>query len=141
MQKILSDSKVPVLEDPTKLPVPGVYYAKITDAETKVIDAVSESRDTCLVVRYKLVHAETLAVFDFCETYYPYKGNARTDDFLDFLYSKGYDFASDDEIIGLRATVDVVWEFLGGYAHPAISYRPWRFSQVAQGCADEDLPF
>lgn len=138
MKKIICPfENTPVIEDITSLPVPGSYYAVITDCETKVIEPSYKDQDTCLVVHYRLIQTDTLEIYDFTETFYPYKSNARTDDFLTFLKCHGYDFTSDDEIIGLRATVEVIYEFVGGYMHPVISYRSWGLSHALEHYSNE----
>ena len=130
-----------IVKQPDKLPFPGRYYALITDVVTHLIEPFYEQEETCLIVTFRLVHTETLEVFEFEESFYPYMNNPRAEDFLAFLRSRGYDFASDDKIIGLRATVNVVYEVLGGMAHPIISFRAWGIAQAIQGCSDEELPF
>lgn len=131
----------PIITESDRLPVPGSYYALITDVTTHLIEPFYEEQETCLVVTYKLVNTTTLDVFEFEESYYPYKGNPRTEDFLAFLKAHGYDFTSDEDIVGLRATLDVVYEVLGGCVHPMISFRSWGISQALQGIPDEALPF
>ena len=124
MKKLLdSFGNSPVIEEVTALPTTGKYHAIINGCETREICPLDEEYETCLVVHYKLIKPDTLDVYDFIETYFPYKGNARTDDFLAFLQQNGYDFLSNDEIVGIKATVDVTYEFLGGYVHPIISFR------------------
>ena len=131
----------PIVTETDRLPVPGSYYALITDTVTHLIDPFYEEQETCLVVEYRLVNTETLDVFEFEESYYPYNDNPRTEDFLAFLKTHGCDFTSDDEIIGIKATVNVVYEVLGGCVHPMISFRPWGVSQALIGMPDEALPF
>jgi hypothetical protein len=142
MKIVLSkDGYSSIVKMTDNLPVPGRYYILITDAVTHLIEPFYEEQETCLVVSYKLANTETLEVFEFEESYYPYTDNPRTKDFLAFLNMHGYDFLSDDEIVGIKATVDIVYEVLGGCVHPMLSFRPWGISQALQGISDETLPF
>ena len=131
----------PIITKFDRLPVPGSYYALITGVETQLIEPFYDEQETCLLVTYKLVHTETLEAFEFQETYYPYNNNPRAEDFLAFLKTYGYDFTSDDDLIGLKATLEVTYEVFGGMAHPVISYRPWGISQALHGITDETAPF
>ena len=131
----------PIVKAHDNLPTPGTYYALITDFTMHLIEPFYEEQETCLVVAYRLVNTETLEVFDFEESYYPYKDSPRAEDFVAFLKSYGHDFTSDDDVVGLRATLEVVYEVLGGCVHPMLSFRPWGISQALQGISDEALPF
>lgn len=142
MKKILNDfSFSPIIEEVPSLPVPGRYHSLITDFETKLVAPCFDDQDMCIMVRYLLINVSTFDVYDFTETYFPYKGNPRTDDFIAFLEYHGYDLASDNEIIGLKSTIEIVHEFIGGYFHPIISYRPWGRPKCYPENPDQDIPF
>ena len=130
----------PIIESTSKLPIPGRYYAMITDIQHHCIEPVYEDQEFCTVVTYKLVHEVTLDVYEFYEAYYPYNDNPRTNDFVAFLKTRGYNLTDDFELVGIRTTVDIVYEVLGSCIHPVISYRPWWISQQLSNCADETCP-
>lgn len=130
-----------IVKEDGHLPTQGVYQAMITGVQTREIAPIDESIEFCVVVNFKLVDESTFEVYDFVETFLPYKSNPRVEDFSAFLNHFGYDLLSDDEMIGVKATVEVVYTSLGGYVHPEISFRPWGLAQAIQNCTDETLPF
>ena len=142
MKKVFDvGSRTPVIKNVSRLPYPGKYRAMICGVETRVIQPLEEAEEFCLIVSYKLINSETKEFFDFVETFSIYKGNPRTEDFNAFLAQYGLDTTCDDDIIGITADVYVTNEYIGGYMHPVILYRPWGISQAFQGCSDDELPF
>ncbi len=142
MKKIFDvGSQTPVIKNVNRLPYPGIYHAMICGVETRVVEPLEEAEEFCLIVRYKLINSETKEFFDFVETFSTYKGNPRIEDFNAFLGQYGLDTTCDDDIVGITADVYVTNEYIGGYMHPVISYRPWGVAQAVQGLADESLPF
>ena len=123
--KILMDYYEPtaVVEEVHPLPVPGKYMARINNAEMRVIEPYYKDQDTCIIVEFQLINVDTFESFTLIETYYPFKGNPRTDDFFEFVRRNIPDFENYDELIGIRANVEVMYEFLGGFIHPIISFR------------------
>lgn len=138
MKKLFNlGSLSPVIKNARRLPYPGTYRMVIADVETRAIKPVCPEQIHCLVVSFMLINVDTYESFDFVETYGVYKGNPRTEDFLAFLEYHGCDFLSDLDIVGLTAVVEVSNEYLGGYMHPTISFRPWALSRAIQGYYDE----
>ena len=137
MKKIYNmDSMTPAVRNTRRLPYPGRYHAMVSDVQTRLIEPLASKEEFCLIVAYKLIHAETGESFDFTETYSVYAGNPRTKDFEAFLARYDRDFTSDDDIIGITADVDIVNECIGGFMHPVISYRPWGVAQAVQELAN-----
>ena len=134
------DSASPATKNAKRLPYPGRYYAIIYDFDTRLIQPLTQDEEFCLVVKYKLLNAETFDLFDFVETYSLYKGNPRIEDFEAFLARYGYDLTSDDAVVGVTAEVDVVNEYIGGYMHPVISFRRWGIDKALQAYGDETRP-
>ena len=127
----------PVLRNTKHMPHPGWYKMLIADVETRAIKAVYPEQFHCLVVLFQLTNVDTGEAFDFSETYSVYKGSPKTQDFLAFLEYHGCDLLSDHDMVGLTGVVEVTNEYLGGYVHPTISFRPWALSRAIQGYADE----
>lgn len=114
----------PIVQANHKLPLPGLYYSIIEDAYMAIITPFYKDEDTCFVVKYKLVHAETLEESTLTETYYPYRNGQRSSNFFNYLakhFSARYN--EDEAIIGLREKVEINWDVLGGFAYPIISRR------------------
>ena len=141
MLRILDNfSYSPIIEKADVLPAPGIYDFLITDSATRVVEPFLNDEEFCKVVTYKLVNKDTLDTYIFEESYYPFN-NPRTEDFMAFLESHDHIFSEDDGIIGLRGTVEIFYDVLGGFAHPVISFRPWSISKAFEGCPEELLPF
>ena len=141
MEKLLNNRiYTPIIEDEYLLPRQGKYHARITDVETREILPLGDEIEFCVIVKFRLVDVDTYDVYDFVETFLPYN-NSRTEDFLAFLNCHGYDFTSDDEIVGLKDIVEVVYTAIGGYVHPEISFRPWGLAQAAPNCTEETLTY
>lgn len=132
----------PELKDVETLPPPGKYYALITGVDTCLIAGFEGVPKKCLVVSYKLASVDTLEVYALSETYFLDEKNARSEDFLAFLQTHGLNFTSECEMIGLKATVEVTYDFLAGYVYPIISFRKWRrCNQMIVVKSTDDLPF
>lgn len=141
MKRIFNFGSItPVIKHAKRMPYPGCYFMMIIDAVTRAIRPVDPEQEHCLIVSCKLVNADTFETFEFEETFSVYKGNPRTEDFLAFLECHGCDLMSDFDMVGLTAVVEVTNEYLGGYVHPTISFRPWALSRAIQGYADETRP-
>ena len=142
MKRILDvGSRTPVIKNVSRLPYPGRYHAMICGVETRIIKPLEEAEEFCLIVSYKLINSKTKEFFDFVETFNVYKGNPRVEDFNAFLAQHGFDTTCDDDIVGICADVEITNDYIGGFMHPVISYRPWGVAQAVQGLADETLPF
>ena len=144
MKKLIcSFPETPVVEGTHVLPTPGTYYAIIIDAETQVIEPLYKGQDTCFVLKWRLVNIDSLQQYELTETYTPYAGNPRTESLQIFLKSRGLDTASDEELIGLRTTIEVVNEYLGGFAYPIVSFTPRTYpvTLFEDYCSEDDLPF
>ena len=113
-----------IVQEGTKLPSPGLYYSIIEDAYMAIITPFYKDEDTCFVVKYKLVHTETLEESTLTETYYPYRHGQRSSHFFNYLarYFR-VRYNEDEAIIGLREKVEINWDVLGGIAYPIISRR------------------
>ena len=135
--------ETPVMKEATSLPTPGTYYAVVLDASTQVIDPLYKGQDTCFVVKWRLVNVDSLQSYELTETYNPYIGNPRTESLQVFLKSRGLETASDEELNGLRTTVEVVNEYLGGFAFPIVSFTPRTYpvTLFEDYCSEDDLPF
>ena len=108
--------------DSAKLPIPGIYYARIEDFETHEVDLPGVSESFCIVARYRLVDMSAFDCFELIEMYNPAKGNLRAEAFETFLQRRGMDITCDEQLVGLSSTVKIVYETVAGYAFPVINF-------------------
>ena len=129
----------PIIAETTPYPTPGLYYSIIEDAYTAIISPFYKAtEDSCFVVKYKLINAETLEKSEFVETYYTYKSDPRGDKFFSYLHKHfPVPYGEDEAIIGLREKLEISWDILGGYAYPVIARR-W-FIDLPQAYKDNYL--
>ena len=114
----------PLINSGSTIPVPSLYYSIITDVKTAVISPFYKDEDTCLVIEYKLVSADTLEECMFAETYYSYRSNPRGDKFFSYLRKHfTVPYGEDEALIGLREKLEINWAVLGGYAYPVVAHR------------------
>ena len=126
----------------TTIPPEGEYISVVADVYTTEIIPVGNGKELAHVIEYRLISLADYQHYSFFETISPYKSTPRTEAFVDTLESYGLAFFPDDDILGLTEKIQIVYDFVNGYATPIISDRR-RISVIecAEGINDEDLPF
>ena len=120
----------------------GKYISVITDAFTAEIDPVSKDKDLVHVMVHSLINLENFRTYNFYETISPYKGVTRTEAFIEALKSYDLDFFPDDDLIGLVEQIEIVCDFINGFAVPVISKRRRMFvDEDVDIVRDITLPF
>lgn len=120
----------------------GMYISVITDSYTAEIDPVSKDKDLVHVMVHSLINLENFRTYYFYETISPYKGVTRTEAFIEILKSYDLDFFPDDDLIGLVEEIEIVYDFLNGFAVPIISKRRRMFvDEDVDVVRDITLPF
>lgn len=126
----------------TTIPPEGEYISVVADAYTTEISPVGNTKELAHVIEYRLISLTDYQHYSFFETISPYKSTPRTEAFVDTLESYGLTFFPDDDILGLTEKIQIVYDFLNGYAIPVISERKrMSINDYTEIMDDEDLPF
>ena len=126
----------------TTIPPEGEYLSVVTDAYTAEIIPVGNGKELAHVIQYSLLNLKNYQQYMFYETISPYKSTPRTEAFIEMLSRYGLDFFPDDGIIGLVEKIDIVYDFVNGYAVPIISKRRRMFvDEDVDIVRDITLPF
>ena len=113
----------PIISTEGKLPSPGVYYSKVIDSYTTIINPFYKDEDTCFIIKYKLVNVKTLEESIFVESYYPYRVTHRTKKFFDYL-NKHFPYVNEDEAyVGTLEKLKIDFDVIGGIVYPVVTHR------------------
>ena len=124
------------------IPPEGEYISVVADVYTTEIIPVGNGKELAHVIQYSLLNLKNYQQYMFYETISPYKSTPRTEAFIEMLSRYGLDFFPDDSIIGLVEKIDIVYDFVNGYAVPIISKRRRMFvDEDVDIVRDITLPF